>query len=73
MAYMPLGLARFEQFGVKARYQHIREKLRKHAARRAVYRQTVDELQALDNRELADVGIHRSEIPRFAKEAAESV
>ncbi|WBU65731.1 DUF1127 domain-containing protein [Paracoccus aerodenitrificans] len=39
-------------------------------ARRAIYRQTVNELSALSNRELNDLGISRSMITRIATEAA---
>lgn len=39
-------------------------------ARNAVYRQTVRELNALNARDLADLGIHRSMITRIAREAA---
>ena len=38
--------------------------------RRAIYRQTVRELRALSDKELADLGIHRSIITRMALEAA---
>ncbi len=36
-----------------------------------VYRQTVTELSELSNRELADLGLHRSMIRRLAMQAAE--
>jgi uncharacterized protein YjiS (DUF1127 family) len=39
-------------------------------AKRRVYRQTRDELQALNARDLADLGISRAEIPFIAREAA---
>lgn len=39
-------------------------------ARRAVYLQTVRELDALTDRELADLGLSRLEIPTLAREAA---
>ena len=39
-------------------------------AKRAVYNQTVSELQALSGRELADLGIGRGEIRALAYEAA---
>ena len=38
--------------------------------RRRVFKQTVRELQALSNRELADLGINRAMITRVASEAA---
>lgn len=39
-------------------------------AQRKVYRTTLNELQALDGRDLADLGISRAEIPFLAREAA---
>ncbi|PCD77556.1 DUF1127 domain-containing protein [Pseudothioclava arenosa] len=39
-------------------------------ARRKVYRQTLRELKSLSNRELEDMGLHRSMITRVAQEAA---
>ncbi|WP_298846890.1 DUF1127 domain-containing protein [uncultured Ruegeria sp.] len=38
--------------------------------RHRMYRQTVSELSALSNRELADLGLHRSMIRRVAMQAA---
>ncbi len=35
-----------------------------------LYRRTLDELSGLTNRELADIGLHRSELRRVAAEAA---
>ena len=40
---------------------------------REVYRQTYDELSALSDRDLADLGIARASIPAVAREAAQSV
>jgi len=40
-------------------------------AKRRVYKTTFHELSVLTNRDLADLGIHRSEIKRLAWEAAE--
>ncbi|TXB70067.1 DUF1127 domain-containing protein [Paracoccus aurantiacus] len=45
-------------------------RLQEARARRAVYRQTVSELSNLSNRELDDLGLHRSMITRIATEAA---
>ncbi|MCL1629120.1 DUF1127 domain-containing protein [Roseibaca sp. V10] len=56
--------------GFLARLQSFRAMLAETLQQRAVYNQTLSELQALSNRELADLGIHRSEIPRLAAEAA---
>jgi len=39
-------------------------------AKYRVYRRTYAELSALTNRELADLGLHRSEVRRVALEAA---
>ncbi|CUJ86342.1 hypothetical protein RUE5091_00455 [Ruegeria denitrificans] len=39
--------------------------------RHRVYRRTVNELSDLSNRELADLGLHRSMIRRVALQAAE--
>lgn len=36
----------------------------------AVYQQTVRELAALDNRQLSDLGINRSDIQRIARDHA---
>ena len=43
---------------------------RENAAKHRVYRKTVSELGELTNRDLADLGIARSEIRRIAWEAA---
>ena len=40
------------------------------AQRRRVYVQTVAELEALSDRDLADLGLHRSMISAVAKDAA---
>ena len=39
-------------------------------AMRRTYRTTLSELQTLSNRELADLGLHRSELKRIAWESA---
>ena len=40
---------------------------------RKAYKTTVRELQSLNNRELADLGLHRSMIRRLATQAAEDL
>ena len=42
-------------------------------ARRRIYNQTLFELQALSDRDLADLGMHRSTIAEVAREAAYKV
>ncbi len=44
--------------------------LRETLARRKVYRQTLNELKSLSERELNDLGMHRSMLTRVALEAA---
>ena len=44
--------------------------LKQKLERRKVYTATVRELSALSNRELADLGLHRSQIRALAREAA---
>jgi len=46
--------------------KHVRAAL----VRRRIYNQTARELNALTDRELADLGIHRADIPQIALEAA---
>ncbi|CAM8662832.1 Protein of unknown function DUF1127 [Paracoccaceae bacterium] len=50
--------------------QHQMHKLQKLTQRHRVYLQTVTELNALTDRELADLGLHRLMIPAVAKDAA---
>jgi len=57
---------RTAEFGIA----HIVASIRESLARRKVFRQTLRELKTLSNRELTDLGIHRSMITRIAQEAA---
>ncbi|WP_292285709.1 DUF1127 domain-containing protein [Marivita sp.] len=70
MAYANNSPTRFDGLGLKARYHRILETLVERSQKRKMYRQTVNELQALSDRDLADFGFHRSEIPRIAKKSA---
>jgi uncharacterized protein YjiS (DUF1127 family) len=71
MAYALSNSTLLDRFGLTARFQDLRDTLAKRAARRAVYNRTVAELQVLSNRDLADLGFHRSEIPQIAQQAAD--
>lgn len=48
----------------------IVETLRLRLEQRRLYRRTLAELSGLSNRELADLGLHRSELRRVAYQAA---
>jgi uncharacterized protein YjiS (DUF1127 family) len=71
MAYGNIGLSHLDRLGLKVHFLRVRETLAARAARRRAYIRTVSELQSLSDRDLADFGFHRSEIPRIAREAAE--
>lgn len=68
MAYV--NETRSANAGLADRLAAFVKSLREAARRRAVYRQTLRELNALSTRELADLGIHRAMITRIAMEAA---
>ncbi|QFT59804.1 hypothetical protein FIU94_13305 [Sulfitobacter sp. THAF37] len=53
------------------RFEQLRETLALFRKRRAIYRRTFNELAALGDRDLADIGIHRSHIRRAARETAD--
>ena len=57
-------------FGLRDRISAIVRAWNEGAPRRRVYRQTIDELSELSDRDLADLGIHRSMINRVALQAA---
>lgn len=52
---------------------HMTEGAASYMTRRRIYRQTVAELAALSDHELADLGIHRSHIRRIADETARNL
>ena len=68
MAYV--NSSRAASYGIADRAAAIVKTVRVGLERRRVFKQTVRELQALSNRELADLGIHRTMITRVANEAA---
>lgn len=51
-------------------FNHKRNQLRRAQERRKVYKDTFHELSQLTDRDLADLGIPRSNIGRLAREAA---
>ncbi|GAB4557254.1 MAG: DUF1127 domain-containing protein [Ruegeria sp.] len=53
------------------RFASLIEAAKTRFARYRLYRQTVNELSELSDRELADLGLHRSMIRRLAMQAAE--
>lgn len=56
--------------GLMDRFAALRADLAARAARRKLYRTTLNELRQLSDRELSDLGIHRSMINAIAREAA---
>ena len=56
--------------GFAGRLSAAIQRMQENRARRAIYRQTVRELNALTNRDLSDLGINRAMITRLAHEAA---
>ncbi len=68
-AYRRAGLA--QDFGgllgpIRALRAHVED----WARRREAYLETLAELQSLSDRELDDIGLHRLDLPRVAREAA---
>jgi uncharacterized protein YjiS (DUF1127 family) len=68
MAYM--NNTRAADFGLRARISAVLDSLGERTQRYRLYRTTVNELNQLSDRELADLGIHRSQISSIANEAA---
>lgn len=58
------------QTGLRGRLMNSIQRMQENRARRAVYRQTLRELNALTTRDLDDLGINRSMIRRLAHESA---
>ncbi|MFD1343745.1 DUF1127 domain-containing protein [Litorisediminicola beolgyonensis] len=55
------------------RFETFTASLRTALQRRRVFSRTLKELSALSDRELADLGLHRSMLRRIAQEAAQNV
>jgi uncharacterized protein YjiS (DUF1127 family) len=68
MAYV--NTSRAASLSLADRFPGFIANLKATFARRAVYMQTVRELDALTDRELADLGISRLDVPTLAREAA---
>lgn len=58
------------QGAVASRFSALFDTLRTGLAKRKLYHNTLNELQVLSDRELADLGLHRSMLRRIAYEAA---
>ncbi|KAB2885052.1 MAG: DUF1127 domain-containing protein [Albidovulum sp.] len=56
--------------GLADRIADVARELGEKWRRYGVYRETVRELNALSDRDLADLGIHRSQVTAVAKDAA---
>jgi uncharacterized protein YjiS (DUF1127 family) len=65
-----LNATRSGSFSLGARVQATLAALQQSLNRRAVYRRTLRELNALSPRELADLGLHAALIEQVAHEAA---
>lgn len=59
--------------GIAHRIDSIMTVLRTQRARRVAYRRTYDELATLNDRELNDLGIARTDIPTIARQAADDI
>jgi len=68
MAYVNSSRAVRVSFG--DRVAAVASVIRAAVQRRQVYQQTISELRALSDRDLADLGIHRTLIGTVAREAA---
>lgn len=71
MAFMT-DITRFDT-GITRRIDGVLANLRAHRARRAAFRRTYDELAVLNDRELNDLGLSRTDIPAVARQAAAEV
>ena len=60
------------EFKLATKFADLRKALAARRAQNKVYRQTVNELRMLSDRDLSDLGIHRSMISAIAHEAAKA-
>ncbi len=65
-----VNLTRTAPVGLVDRLSVITAGVRDALHRRSVYRQTLRELNALTDRDLTDLGLHKANIPAIAREAA---
>ena len=65
-----ISLPRGTEFGIAGQSMALVNALRDKWRRHGVYRETIRELTSLTVRDLADLGIHRSQIQAIAMEAA---
>ena len=70
MAYVAHANVAHAENNLRSRFMTAIQRMQENRARRAVYRQTVRELNALTTRDLNDLGISRSMIHGLAREAA---
>jgi uncharacterized protein YjiS (DUF1127 family) len=56
--------------GLVAGVHDLRKRAQERQATSSAYTRTLNELSAMSSRELADIGIRRSDIPEVAEEAA---
>ena len=69
MAFLHTAHPAAHDAGLFARLSGFFAGLAERRARYRLYRETVDELSALDRRELADLGLSRAQIPAVAQAA----
>ena len=60
-------------FSLRAVFRNALDSIRQAAARRAAFNALYDELNAMSDRELADIGLARSEIGDVARDHAATV
>ena len=71
MAY--INITRTAGFNLTERFNTLRAEIATRVARRAAFRQTFNELSAMTDRELADIGVARCAIAGIAREASNRI